>query len=131
MNTEIFDPKAQSPAAISMTHAAQRHVRRQLAKERADALLLGITESGCNGYMYELRYVDDQADAVADDVRAFDFDGVTVLVDAADWPLVAGTEIDYVTEGLNAVLKFRNPNATGECGCGESFSVGASDPATQ
>ena len=131
MNTEIFDPKAQSPAAISMTHAAQRHVRRQLAKERADALLLGITESGCNGYMYELRYVEDQAGAVADEVRAFDFDGVTVLVDDADWPLVAGTEIDYVTEGLNAVLKFRNPNATGECGCGESFSVGASNPPTR
>ena len=110
-----------------MTHAAQRHVRRQLDKEGADALLLGITESGCNGYMYELRYVADQADVSGTDVRAFDFDDVTVLVDSADWPLVGGTEIDYVTEGLNAVLKFRNPNASGECGCGESFSVEASD----
>ena len=108
-----------------MTHAAQKHVRRQLAKEGAHALLLGITESGCNGYMYELRYVAEEADDAGDDVRAFDFDGVTVLVENADWALVGGTEIDYVTEGLNAVLKFRNPNATGECGCGESFSVGA------
>ena len=111
-----------------MTDAAQRHVRRQLHKEGADALLLGITESGCNGYMYELRYVADPADANRDGVRAFDFEGVTVLVDNADWPLVGGTEIDYVTEGLNAVLKFRNPNASGECGCGESFSVDASTP---
>ena len=128
MSTEIFDPTAQSPAAISMTHAAQRHVRRQLDKEGADALVLGITESGCNGYMYELRYVADQADSGGDGVHAFDFDGVTVLVDNADWPLVGGTEIDYVTEGLNAVLKFRNPNASGECGCGESFSVDAANP---
>ena len=111
-----------------MTDAAQQHVRRQLDKEGADALVLGITESGCNGYMYELRYVADQAGTVADSVRAFDFDGVTVLVENADWPLVGGTEIDYVTEGLNAVLKFRNPNASGECGCGESFSVDASNP---
>lgn len=111
-----------------MTHAAQQHVRRQLAKEGAHALLLGITESGCNGYMYELRYVAE--DDAGDDARAFDFDGVTVLVENGDWALVGGTEIDYVTEGLNAVLKFRNPNATGECGCGESFSVGASNPAT-
>ena len=109
-----------------MTQAAQRHVRRQLDKEGADALVLGITESGCNGYMYELRYVADQVDTVGDGVRAFDFDGVTVIVENADWPLVGGTEIDYVTEGLNAVLKFRNPNASGECGCGESFSVAPS-----
>lgn len=121
MSTQIFDPAAHDPQTISMTPAACRHVRRQLAKEGAEALLLGVTESGCNGYMYELRYVE----GTAADVRTFDFDGVTVFVDNADWPLVGGTEIDYVTEGLNAVLKFRNPNATGECGCGESFSVGA------
>jgi hypothetical protein len=35
----------------------------------------------------------------------------------------SGTEIDLVTEGLNSVLKFRNPNAAVECGCGESFAV--------
>lgn len=38
-------------------------------------------------------------------------------------PLVRGTEIDLVVEGLNSVLKFRNPNAQVECGCGESFGV--------
>ncbi|MCG8369557.1 MAG: iron-sulfur cluster assembly accessory protein, partial [Proteobacteria bacterium] len=26
-------------------------------------------------------------------------------------------------EGLNESFVFRNPNATGECGCGESFAV--------
>ena len=123
MSTQIFDPATQTQT-ISMTSAASQHVRRQLAKEGAEALVLGVAESGCNGYMYELRYVDQDAECVRVDVRTFDFDGVTVLVDNAHWPLVAGTEIDYVTEGLNAMLKFRNPNATGECGCGESFSVG-------
>ena len=34
-----------------------------------------------------------------------------------------GLVIDYVTEGVNSLFKFRNPNATGECGCGESFTV--------
>ena len=124
MSTQIFDPAAHDPQTISMTPAACRHVRRQLAKEGAEALLLGVTESGCNGYMYELRYVDGPPE----DVCGFDFDGVTVFVENADWPLVEGTEIDYVTEGLNAVLKFRNPNATGECGCGESFSVDSTPP---
>jgi iron-sulfur cluster assembly protein len=38
-------------------------------------------------------------------------------------PFVDGTEIDFQREGLNAQFVFRNPNATGECGCGESFTV--------
>ena len=113
MSAELFDP-----AAISMTQAAQAHVRRQLAKNSAEALKLGITQSGCNGYMYELSYLG--SDLVG---RAFEFDGVTVVVDDADWKLVQGTVIDYVTEGLNSALTFKNPNATAECGCGESFSV--------
>ena len=34
------------------------------------------------------------------------------------------SEIDFQRQGLNASFEFRNPNATGECGCGESFTVG-------
>jgi len=37
--------------------------------------------------------------------------------------MLNGLEIDYVKEGVNSLFKFRNPNATGECGCGESFTV--------
>ena len=49
--------------------------------------------------------------------------GVKVYVAASMLPLVQGTEIDYVREGINAALKFKNPHAENECGCGESFSV--------
>jgi len=126
MSAEHFDP-----TAISMTSAAQAHVRRQLSKERADALKLGVTESGCNGYMYELSYLDglDGLDGDFDGSHAFDFDGVTVVVDDADWRMVQGTTIDYVTEGLNSALTFKNPNASAECGCGESFSLANQDEA--
>ncbi|MCY4059412.1 MAG: iron-sulfur cluster assembly accessory protein [Gammaproteobacteria bacterium] len=117
MSAEVFDPA--DLATITMTPSARAHVRRQLAREGADALRLGITESGCNGYMYELSYPD--GDVL--DGRSFRFDDVTVVVSDADWELVRGTIIDYVTEGLNSALKFKNPNATAECGCGESFSV--------
>ncbi|MDE0419588.1 MAG: iron-sulfur cluster assembly accessory protein [Gammaproteobacteria bacterium] len=117
MSAEIFDPA--ELATISMTPAAQVHVRRQLAREGADALRLGITESGCNGYMYELSYLADRPA----NGRSFLFDDLTVVVDDEDWALVQGTVIDYVTEGLNSALTFKNPNATAECGCGESFSI--------
>ena len=119
MSAQLFDPS--EPTSISMTPAACTHVRRQLDKEGASALRLGVTESGCNGYMYELAYLPEEI-AVG---RTFEFDDVKVVVDESDWDLVRGTVIDYVTEGLNSALTFKNPNATGECGCGESFSVTA------
>lgn len=108
------------PHAITLTAMALKHVRRQMASEGATALVLGVTKSGCNGYMYAL----DFAASAPPDARAFQFDDdVRVLVQETDWPLVRGTEIDYVTEGLNSALKFRNPNASAECGCGESFTI--------
>ncbi|MCY3623812.1 MAG: iron-sulfur cluster assembly accessory protein [Gammaproteobacteria bacterium] len=122
MSAEVFDPA--DLTTITMTPSARAHVRRQLAREDADALRLGIAESGCNGYMYELSYLD--GDLL--EGRSFRFDDVTVVVNDTDWELVRGTVIDYVTEGLNSALTFKNPNATAECGCGESFSV--TDPDT-
>ena len=131
MSTQFYDP-AEDAGAIAMTPAALAHVRRQLAKQGADALVLGVKTSGCNGYMYDLSYheggPDDSAEA-PQNTRVFDFDGVKVFVGHADWPLVRGTEIDYLVEGLNAALAFKNPNAESQCGCGESFSVKAADEA--
>lgn len=106
--------------AVSMTEAAIVHTRAQLARENAIGLRLSVKPSGCSGYMYVL---DLAKEALPGD-RAFSFgDGVTVFVDGSALAMVNGTEIDYVREGLNAFYKFRNPNVTGECGCGESFTV--------
>lgn len=123
MSAGTFDPSTTTDA-ITMTATARGHVRRQLARHDAEALELGVKSSGCNGYMYELGYLAPGTTPAAGD-RVFDFGGVRVFVAHGNWPLVRGTEIDYVTEGLNSALKFSNPNATGQCGCGESFSVPA------
>ena len=53
----------------------------------------------------------------------FDIGDVKVIVDRESLQYIDGTEVDYVREGLNEAFKFRNPRATGECGCGESFSI--------
>jgi iron-sulfur cluster assembly protein len=60
--------------------------------------------------------------AVAQDLR-FESEGVQLLVDAVSLPMIDGTQLDWVREGLNEGFKFHNPNATAECGCGESFKV--------
>jgi iron-sulfur cluster assembly protein len=68
---------------------------------------------------YRLEFADT---VNADDLR-FDSHGVTVLVDPMSLPYLAGTQLDYVREGLNEGFRFDNPNAASNCGCGESFTV--------
>jgi iron-sulfur cluster assembly protein len=53
----------------------------------------------------------------------FEDRGVKLIVDNSSLPFVDGTEVDFVKDGLNEAFRFRNPNAKGECGCGESFNV--------
>lgn len=125
-----FDP-ATDPAAVHLAPAAARHLSQSLQKNAAVAVRLGVTESGCNGYMYELSYAtsidstDHRYEFALEHAADTKTTSVTVVVSRQDLPLVQGTEIDYVTEGLNSALKFANPNADTHCGCGESFSVSA------
>lgn len=114
MSATTFDPKR-----ISVTDAARDHIAAQIARSGHKFLLLGVKESGCNGFMYTLDYIDGPAE----DDRCFELDTLDVYVKNADLPLVLGTEIDFTVEGLNSSLKFKNPNAASYCGCGESFSI--------
>ena len=58
-----------------------------------------------------------------EDDTVFEQDGVRIFVDAESLALVDGTEIDFGKQGLSETFLFRNPNATAECGCGESFTT--------
>ena len=46
-----------------------------------------------------------------------------ILVDPTALMYVVGTRMDYVEDALRSEFVFENPNATGTCGCGESFNV--------
>jgi Fe-S cluster assembly protein SufA/iron-sulfur cluster assembly protein len=119
MTVETYTP---GRASIGMTDAAAEQARGQLSRENAVGLKLDITTSGCSGYMYIMDFVKQPE---AEDEAFEAADGVTVYVPKKHLRLLDGTEIDWVTEGVNSFFKFRNPNAEAECGCGESFSVSA------
>jgi iron-sulfur cluster assembly accessory protein len=117
MSIASYDP--QQPVQVTATAAA--HFKRQLGSSTdAKAVRLSVKQSGCTGWMY---VVDLVAEAKADDVHMQLEEGVEFLVDSKSLSVVSGTEIDYVTEGVNRQLKFNNPRAKEYCGCGESFSV--------
>lgn len=106
--------------AISLTQSAAERVHKYLeARGKGVGLRLGITKTGCSGYSYVVNYADD----VAESDVVFEDKGVKVVVDPQALELIDGTEVDFIKNGLNEAFSFRNPNVTGECGCGESFNV--------
>ncbi|MCH8865736.1 MAG: iron-sulfur cluster assembly accessory protein [Proteobacteria bacterium] len=106
--------------AISLTESAAERVHQYLeARGEGIGLRLGITATGCSGYSYLINFADE---IKTDDV-VFEDRGIKIIVDAEALKLIDGTEVDFVKNGLNEAFSFKNPNITGECGCGESFTI--------
>lgn len=106
--------------SITLTENAAKQIEKQLQKRGAGiGLQLGVKVSGCSGFSYVLDYAEEKAS----NETVFEQYGVKVLVKEDDLDKLNGIELDYVKEGINEAFKFNNPNVTGECGCGESFSV--------
>jgi len=125
--TSVTASRASAPArlhehsmAIQISPAARERMQQYLARTPAAVgVRFGIRRTGCSGFGYTV----DLADGVAADDAVFEQDGLRLVVERKALPFVDGTEIDFRRDGLNAAFVFRNPNATGECGCGESFTV--------
>lgn len=117
MTVSTFDPGAQ---AVTMTEAAVRHFQKKLSAQPGKIIRLSTETSGCTGYAYVLDFAD--VPEANDDVLKL-ADNLTLAVDHEALALLRGTEIDLVMEGVNQVIKYKNPNVIAECGCGESFSV--------
>jgi iron-sulfur cluster assembly protein len=106
--------------AISLTPAAAERVRSFLASRgKGLGLRLGVRKTGCSGFAYVVNYADDSAKTD----HVFEDKGVKVFVDPDSLPLIDGTQVDFVKQGLNEAFRFHNPNTKAECGCGESFSI--------
>lgn len=115
--TDVFEPQK----SITMTESAIRHAIKSLKKTPdAVGMRLRLKKTGCSGYSY----VTEEALSIEENDLVFEqADNLKVIVSNVDFPLVAGTHIDFAKEGLNAIFQFSNPNSKGECGCGESFST--------
>ena len=106
--------------SIHLTASAAERVKTFIASRgKGLGLRLGVRKTGCSGFAYVVNYADE---AQPDD-RVFEDRGVKVFVDPESLPLVEGTTVDFVRQGLNEAFRFSNPNVRGECGCGGSFSV--------
>lgn len=106
---------------VTFTDKAIQQLRSLLARDKLDdhGLRIAVADGGCSGRSYHLSFEKEQK--MGDTI--VELTGLRVYVDPTSAPYLKGTVIDYVSGLYGGGFKFSNPNATGTCGCGSSFSA--------
>jgi iron-sulfur cluster assembly accessory protein len=116
----------QAPAtgfSMTLTERAAEEVQKFIAQEQVPVdtagLRISVLPGGCSGFKYSLN-IEERA---LDDDMVQAVNGVRVFVDGFSAQYLTGVTIDYVTSMQGSGFTFTNPNATGGCGCGTSFTA--------
>jgi iron-sulfur cluster assembly protein len=122
--TEVKTPprtRMARPAAVVLTPASEARIAELMAKAPADAIgvKLSTPRRGCSGLAYSVDYVSE---AVPFDEK-IETPGGVLYIDGGSVLYLVGSIMDWVEDEFAAGFVFNNPNATGACGCGESFTV--------
>lgn len=105
---------------IILTDAAVAAIKSKTAlKDGAVGLRLSIKSTGCSGNSYKMEHAMDSGGG--DD--RFERDGAVLFIPKTSSWMLFGMTIDYAEGDLQSGFIFTNPNETGRCGCGESFTV--------
>lgn len=108
---------------LVLTDKAVAEVQKFIEAEQVPAdtagLRVAVLPGGCSGFKYSLN-IEERA---LDDDIVLPVNGVRVFVDGFSAQYLHGVTIDYVTSMQGSGFSFHNPNATGGCGCGTSFTA--------
>jgi iron-sulfur cluster assembly protein len=109
--------------AVTLTPKAAAQVSKLMQSAGHAGLRIGVKKGGCAGMEYTMDYVEetDPNDEVVEQ------DGARIMIAPMAQMFLFGTEIDYETSLLESGFKFRNPNVTDACGCGESIAFKDAD----
>jgi iron-sulfur cluster assembly protein len=110
---------------MSLTDAAASRIN-EIIEESDKPVMgvrVGIKNAGCAGQAYTLDYV---AEPIKGDDHVSDR-GVEVFIEPKATLFLLGTVMDYEEGILKSGFTFKNPNQTGECGCGESVQLKPAD----
>lgn len=104
---------------IEITEAAAGRLKELEAAGNGRVIRLSVKTSGCSGNKYDLAYADSAGEH-DEKVESF---GATLYVDPLSLIFIAGTQIDWIEGPFGRSFDFKNPNESGRCGCGESFTT--------
>jgi len=107
---------------VNLTETAISEVRKFIEAENAGpeaGLRIRVVPGGCSGFSYSMQI--DDGPITGDEI--LNNEGLKVFVDTFSRQYLEGVQVDYVNSVMGSGFTFSNPNSTGSCGCGSSFSV--------
>lgn len=108
---------------LNVTEAAAAEIKKFLATEddlpETAGLRVRVVPGGCSGFQYSLNIEEESR---AGDMIVDKF-GIKLFVDMFSVQYLNGITVDHTTNMMGSGFTFENPNATGGCGCGTSFSA--------
>jgi iron-sulfur cluster assembly accessory protein len=108
---------------LLLTETAAAEVKRFFSEEEDlpvdGGLRVRVIPGGCSGFQYAM----EVEEAPQEDDSIVESHGVRVFVDMFSAQYLENVEIDYVNSMMGSGFTFKNPNATGGCGCGSSFTA--------
>ena len=105
---------------ITLTDNAKQRIKTWLKKSNGQGVRIHTQATGCSG----LEYVTNIVNTIdPEDLVSIIEPDLKIYIPKSAYPHLKNVRIDYVKTGLNFKFVFNNPNATGICGCGESFTI--------
>lgn len=110
---------------MSLTSAAAERITEIIedSDKPVIGVRVGVKNAGCAGMAYTLDYVTEP---VTGDDHVSD-KGVEVYIEPKATMFLLGTVMDFEQSKMSSGFTFKNPNQTGECGCGESVQLKPAD----
>ena len=102
---------------INISKSAADHIRKIMEDGAGKALRIGLKKGGCAGMEYTMEYVNE----ISESDEVVEVDGAKIIIAPTAQMFLFGTEIDYESGLLESGFKFKNPNVSETCGCGESI----------
>jgi iron-sulfur cluster assembly accessory protein len=124
MDMESTEQQVSAPGfTLVLTDRASEEVQKFIAAEAVPVETAGLRVSvlpgGCSGFKYSLN-IEERA--LEDDV-VMEINRVRVFMDGFSMQYLNGVTVDYTSSMQGSGFTFTNPNATGGCGCGSSFTA--------
>ncbi len=123
-STPAVDTAAKPGRGIALTERAAKEIRRVMEENSFDPenswVRIGAKGGGCSGFSYVL---DFDSNGPTEYDLTFEQHDVKILIDKKSEFFMGGTELDFNDGLLDRGFVFKNPSATGTCGCGTSFSA--------
>lgn len=121
--TPVSEQTNTSGIQITLTDKAVDEVLKFMEAEKvpveSGGLRVSVLPGGCSGFKYSLN-IEEQP---LEDDHVLGLERVRLFVDGFSLQYLNGVTIDYVSSMQGSGFTFNNPNATGGCGCGSSFTA--------